>query len=56
MHRLMLIVDDIDAAREQLISCGVKVGEVFHDAGGSVGAGFYADASTLGAGVRPGPF
>lgn len=31
---LQLVVDDIDAAREELIGKGVEVSEVFHDAGG----------------------
>jgi catechol 2,3-dioxygenase-like lactoylglutathione lyase family enzyme len=39
---LFLAVDDIDAARAYLISHGVDVSEVFHDAGGSLGGGFIA--------------
>jgi len=31
---LMLVVTDVDKAREELISNGVQVSEVFHDAGG----------------------
>jgi catechol 2,3-dioxygenase-like lactoylglutathione lyase family enzyme len=31
---LYLVVDDIDAAREYLVSRGVDVSEVYHDAGG----------------------
>ena len=31
---LQLTVTDIDAARNELISCGAEVSEVFHDAGG----------------------
>jgi predicted enzyme related to lactoylglutathione lyase len=31
---LVLAVDDIDAARDELVSRGVEVSEVFHDAGG----------------------
>jgi catechol 2,3-dioxygenase-like lactoylglutathione lyase family enzyme len=31
---LMLIVDDIEAARAELVDHGVDVSEVFHDAGG----------------------
>ena len=31
---LMLIVEDIDAARDELVSHGVDVSEVFHDEGG----------------------
>src|SRR5574341_2343662 len=33
-HNLVLAVDDIDAARDDLIARGVKVSEVFHYAGG----------------------
>jgi catechol 2,3-dioxygenase-like lactoylglutathione lyase family enzyme len=40
IDRLLLAVDDIDAARDELLSRGVDVSEVFHDAGGSVGGGF----------------
>jgi predicted enzyme related to lactoylglutathione lyase len=32
---LVLAVDDVDAAREDLIARGVKVSEVFHYAGGA---------------------
>jgi len=39
---LVLAVDDIDAARTELISRGADVSEVFHDAGGSLGGGFIA--------------
>jgi catechol 2,3-dioxygenase-like lactoylglutathione lyase family enzyme len=39
---LLLAVDDIDAARAELVSRGVDVSEVFHDAGGSLGGGFIA--------------
>jgi predicted enzyme related to lactoylglutathione lyase len=37
---LLLAVDDIDAARAELVSRGADVSEVFHDAGGSLGGGF----------------
>jgi catechol 2,3-dioxygenase-like lactoylglutathione lyase family enzyme len=36
VHRLMLIVDDIDRARADLISRGAEVSELFHLAGGRV--------------------
>ena len=36
VQRLLLAVHDIDAARDDLISCGVEVSEVFHLAGGRV--------------------
>ncbi len=34
VKRLMLVVDDIDAAREDLSRCGVEISEVFHLDGG----------------------
>jgi len=36
VQRLILVVDDIDTAREDLISRGAEVSEVFHLAGGRV--------------------
>jgi hypothetical protein len=33
-RRLLLAVDDIETAREDLISCGAEVSEVFHLEGG----------------------
>ena len=36
VKRLMLAVEDIDAAREDIGRCGVEVSEVFHLAGGRV--------------------
>jgi catechol 2,3-dioxygenase-like lactoylglutathione lyase family enzyme len=36
MRRLILAVDDIDAARAALVSRGIEVSEVFHLAGGRV--------------------
>jgi catechol 2,3-dioxygenase-like lactoylglutathione lyase family enzyme len=36
VHRLILAVDDIDAARAALVGRGVKVSELFHLAGGRV--------------------
>jgi catechol 2,3-dioxygenase-like lactoylglutathione lyase family enzyme len=41
IESLLLAVDDIDAAREELLSRGVEVSEVFHDAGGSLGGGWH---------------
>ncbi|MCD0486380.1 glyoxalase [Streptacidiphilus sp. ASG 303] len=37
---LILVVDDIDTAREALTSRGVEVGEPFHDEGGGLAGGF----------------
>ena len=39
--RLMLVVDDIAAARDELISRGIEVSDVFHAEGGGYGAGFH---------------
>ena len=36
VQRLILDVDDIDAARADLVNCGAEVSEVFHLAGGRV--------------------
>jgi len=36
VQRLILVVDDIDAARADLVNCGAEVSEVFHLAGGRV--------------------
>lgn len=38
---LVLVVDNIDAAREDLTSRNVDVSELFHDANGGVGGGFH---------------
>jgi catechol 2,3-dioxygenase-like lactoylglutathione lyase family enzyme len=37
---LVLAVDDIDAARNELLSHGVEVSDLFHDADGGLGGGF----------------
>jgi predicted enzyme related to lactoylglutathione lyase len=39
---VVLAVDDIEAAREDLVSRGVEVSELFHDATGELGGGFHA--------------
>jgi|SRR5215213_6434532 len=51
VDRLFLAVDDIAAAREELVSHGADVSEVFHDPGGGPVAGFHADSN----GRAPGP-
>jgi catechol 2,3-dioxygenase-like lactoylglutathione lyase family enzyme len=38
---LLLVVDDIDTARADLVERGVEVSEVFHDANGGLGGGFH---------------
>jgi catechol 2,3-dioxygenase-like lactoylglutathione lyase family enzyme len=53
MDRLVLAVSDIDAARNELVARGVQVGEVFHDAAGGLGAGFFADTGKHAAGRDP---
>jgi catechol 2,3-dioxygenase-like lactoylglutathione lyase family enzyme len=53
IDRLLLAVDDIDAARDELRSRGVDVSEVFHDAGGSLGGGFIADPAARATGKDP---
>jgi catechol 2,3-dioxygenase-like lactoylglutathione lyase family enzyme len=53
VDRLLLAVDDIDAARGELLSQGVEVGEVFHDAGGGLGGGFHRDTEGRAAGPDP---
>lgn len=52
VDRLVLAVSDVDAARDELRSHGVDV-RVFHDAGGGLGGGFYADAAQEAAGPDP---
>lgn len=52
VDRLVLAVSDVDAARDELRSHGVDV-TVFHDAGGGLGGGFYADAAQEAAGPDP---
>lgn len=51
IDRLLLAVYDINAARSELLSRGVEVSEVFHDAGGGLGGGFHTGTE----GRAPGP-
>ena len=53
IDRLLLAVYDIDAARQELLSKGVDVSEVFHDSGGSLGGGFIAGTEARAAGPDP---
>ena len=53
IDRLVLAVSDIDAARGELLSHGVKVSETFHDAGGGRGAGFHTGKETHALGRDP---
>ena len=50
---LLLVVDDLDAAREALAARGADVGEPFHDAAGGLGGGFYASSEKEAAGPDP---
>jgi catechol 2,3-dioxygenase-like lactoylglutathione lyase family enzyme len=53
IDRLVLAVHDIGATRDELRSHGVPVSEVFHDAGGGLGGGFYARTEPRAAGPDP---
>src|SRR3954453_16138610 len=53
IDRLLLAVDDIEAACEELRSRGADVGEPFHDAGGTVGGGFIGNPAGRAAGPDP---
>jgi catechol 2,3-dioxygenase-like lactoylglutathione lyase family enzyme len=50
---VVLAVDDIDAARDELLSHGVDVSELFHDAGGGPAGGFIADTDARASGPDP---
>ena len=52
IDRLVLAVDDIDAARDALLAHGVEV-RMFHDAGGGLGGGFYARTEARAPGPDP---
>jgi catechol 2,3-dioxygenase-like lactoylglutathione lyase family enzyme len=53
IESLLLAVDDIAAARDELVSKGVEVSEVFHDANGSPGGGFHPGTASRQAGRDP---
>jgi len=48
---LVLTVDDLAAARAELLSRGADVSEVFHDARGSLGGGFHTGTEETRAGT-----
>jgi catechol 2,3-dioxygenase-like lactoylglutathione lyase family enzyme len=52
LDRLVLAVQDIEAARAALRAQGVEA-SLFHDAGGGLGGGFNADAASRAAGPDP---
>jgi catechol 2,3-dioxygenase-like lactoylglutathione lyase family enzyme len=51
IDRLIMAVYDIGAARDELVSQGIEVSEVFHDASGGLGGGFHTGTD----GRVPGP-
>lgn len=51
LDKVVLVVENIEKARLELVGRGVDVSEIFHNAGGSLGAGFVAGS----AGHAPGP-
>jgi catechol 2,3-dioxygenase-like lactoylglutathione lyase family enzyme len=53
IDKLVLAVDDIDATRDELLSHGVEVSQVFHDAGGSLAGGFFAGTEARAPGPDP---
>ena len=53
LEGVVLAVDDIDAARADLLSRGVDVSEPFHDAGGGPVGGFIADSGAHATGPDP---
>src|SRR6185295_1445035 len=53
IDRLLLAVNDIEAARNELLSHGIEVSEAFHDAHGGRGAGFNPDPESRASGTDP---
>lgn len=53
LDRLVVAVRDVAAARTELLSQGVQVSEVFHDAGGGLGGGFHVGTTGRAAGPDP---
>ena len=53
IESLILAVDDIEVARKDLIAHGADVGEIFHDAHGSLGGGLVAGTATRAPGLDP---
>jgi catechol 2,3-dioxygenase-like lactoylglutathione lyase family enzyme len=53
LEGVVLVVDDIVAARAVLLSRGVQVSELFHDAGGGPVGGFIADSEAHATGPDP---
>jgi catechol 2,3-dioxygenase-like lactoylglutathione lyase family enzyme len=53
VDRLLLAVDDLDAARDELRAHGAEVGEAFHDADGGLGGGWRTDPGGRATGPDP---
>ena len=53
IDRLVVAVSDVAAARAELVSRGVAVSAVFHDAGGGLAGGFYARTEARAPGPDP---
>jgi catechol 2,3-dioxygenase-like lactoylglutathione lyase family enzyme len=53
IDRMLLAVYDIEAARDKLVSQGIEVSEVFHDASGGLGGGFHTGSDGRAAGPDP---
>ncbi len=53
IDRVVLAVNDIAAARSEILSHGVEVSEVFHDAGGGLAGGFHAGTEARAPGPDP---
>ena len=53
IDRMLLAVSDIEAARAELVSRGIEIGEVFHDGAGGLGAGFNPHTEAHASGLDP---
>jgi predicted enzyme related to lactoylglutathione lyase len=53
VDHLLMVVADIGAARDQLLSHGVQVSEVFHDVGGGLDGGFHSGTERRVKGADP---
>ena len=53
IDRILLAVSNLTAARNELLSHGAAVSEIFHDAGGGLGGGWLGDAAKRAPGPDP---
>jgi catechol 2,3-dioxygenase-like lactoylglutathione lyase family enzyme len=53
LDKIVLVVDDIQKARGELVDRGVAVGSIFHDAAGGLGAGFVDGTAGRATGTDP---